>query len=566
MSGEAARTIPIRTIALGVLAAAAVLTAGFVLAQAVPPPAGENPPAQENRPGQHAASVQTATPLAVTTRTPHPTATLEPTTRRPTRTPYPTPAVTGASTPTPRPGAPTLTPSPSPTPYAPGEPLALITSIPPVSLTPEVALEVELHYSEKWARVEQTVIIPNRTADAWTELVFNVPLNAAPGVFLLDGATAASHAFAETPVTPALEGITLRVPLPQPVEPRHAARIALDYRIQFPTVGDKITIPGGLTAWTGSVLRAGEWYPVLAPYEEGGGWRSYPYHPVGDPVIYPAANTTLVIVTEPGVIIAGSGPVSHDETTWSFRVESARGMAFFASTQFWKVEGEAAGVPITGYYLPPYVGAGQAVVDVAEQAITLYSELFGPYPYPSLTIVENGAAGDMEYTALISLSDRVYRNWRGLPVSLVHVLVAHETAHQWWYGAVGNDQVYEPWLDESLATYSEILFYEHYYPELDNWRVDWYLEKAQPGAPVDLPIYAYHDTESYIAALYPRGAMFLHDLRELIGDRAFSNFLVDYQRQYAGRLADAADFFTILRRHTTADLDPLIQEYFAGSP
>ena len=32
--------------------------------------------------------------------------------------------------------------------------------------------------------------------------------------------------------------------------------------------------------------------------------------------------------------------------------------------------------------------------------------------------------------------------------------IAHELAHQWFYGVVGNDQYHEPWLDESFATWA----------------------------------------------------------------------------------------------------------------
>jgi aminopeptidase N len=39
-------------------------------------------------------------------------------------------------------------------------------------------------------------------------------------------------------------------------------------------------------------------------------------------------------------------------------------------------------------------------------------------------------------------------------------VIAHEVAHQWWYGLVGNNQYREPWLDESFAQYS----HERLYP------------------------------------------------------------------------------------------------------
>ena len=42
-------------------------------------------------------------------------------------------------------------------------------------------------------------------------------------------------------------------------------------------------------------------------------------------------------------------------------------------------------------------------------------------------------------------------------------VIVHETAHQWWYGLVGNDQIDEAWLDESLATYSEVIYTSEIY-------------------------------------------------------------------------------------------------------
>ena len=40
--------------------------------------------------------------------------------------------------------------------------------------------------------------------------------------------------------------------------------------------------------------------------------------------------------------------------------------------------------------------------------------------------------------------------------------MGHETAHQWFYGVVGSDQVHSPWLDESLVEYLGFDFLRQY--------------------------------------------------------------------------------------------------------
>jgi hypothetical protein len=75
-----------------------------------------------------------------------------------------------------------------------------------------------------------------------------------------------------------------------------------------------------------------------------------------------------------------------------------------------------------------------------------YSVLYGPYPWSTYTVVAmadlTGLTGGLEYPTL------VYQ-----PATSENV--PHETAHQWFYSLVGNDQARDPWLDEGLATWAE---------------------------------------------------------------------------------------------------------------
>ena len=125
----------------------------------------------------------------------------------------------------------------------------------------------------------------------------------------------------------------------------------------------------------------------------------------------------------------------------------------------------------------------------------------------------------MEYSGLISMSGRAFDAYQETPVAGLVNLTAHEIAHQWWYGAVGNDQVYEPWLDESFAKYSEVLFYERYHPDFVDWWWRNHIHRRNSGGPLDATIYDFDDTPTYIDQVYAQGARFLADLRALMGDR-----------------------------------------------
>src|SRR5688500_1552240 len=163
----------------------------------------------------------------------------------------------------------------------------------------------------------------------------------------------------------------------------------------------------------------------------------------------------------------------------------------------------------------------------------------------------------MEYSGLISITDYAYATYVGQTPSLLGVLIAHETAHQWWYGAVGNDQANEPWLDESLAFYSELLYIETYEPDGTAWWWEHRVNVYEPYGPVDATIYTYDVSASFITSMYGQAARFINELRAHMGDDAFYAFLQEYYATYKGKIVTAQDFKSMAQAHSEADLMPL---------
>jgi len=85
------------------------------------------------------------------------------------------------------------------------------------------------------------------------------------------------------------------------------------------------------------------------------------------------------------------------------------------------------------------------VLDAASHALRIYSERYGAYPWRTYTVVietDRPHLGE-EYPTLVYVSS-----------DSPSAVVDHETAHQWFYSLVGDDQARDPWLDESLAQWA----------------------------------------------------------------------------------------------------------------
>lgn len=443
-------------------------------------------------------------------------------------------------------------PTPSPTPYQPISSTAL----------PRYTITATLDYEGHHLDVQERIDYANRTEEILHEFVLNVFPNHEQGVFTLKGL---SLEFGVGPVTTAhtLEGMSLRVPLPQELAPGQVATLFVDFALDLPYIDPAASFTMGSLGWSERAVDVGHWYPALAPLLPGEGWYTFSYHWVGDPYVIDEADYEIEIWAPDGITVVGGGSEERQGNTWRYRVSQARSFAFAASDQYVSHSTEIDGTTITSYYFPEHENAGVAVAQFAAEALQTYSDQFAVrYPYAAYRVAETEFAGGMEFSGLSFLGSLWYATYPGGVRSQLVSLLAHEVSHQWWYGLVGSDQVREPWLDESLATFSGLLFYKLRYPDDHAWAWEFEVFNWQPSGPTDGAIYDFSDQGSYMNATYRRGALFLADLRHTMGSEAFYSFLRDYCQSQSHTLSTADDFFLVLSNHTGQDLSALLEEYF----
>ncbi len=448
------------------------------------------------------------------------------------------------------------TPVPSPSAYLPID----STSIPRYVIT------ATLDYTGHSLAAEERVDYANLTGEMLSDIVLNVFPNHEPEVFTLNSLSL-EFGTGPKPAVHSLEGMVLRAPLPEELEPGQVVTLFLDFTVDLPYIDPQDSFVAGSLGWSERAVDVGHWYPVLAPLLPGEGWYTFDYYPVGDPYVVEEAEYDVRIQAPEGVTVVGGGEEEREGNWWHYRIPQARSFAFAASNQYVSQSIEGPDVTVISYYFPEHELAGVDVAQVAAEAMETYGQEFGvPYPYGDYRVAESEFAGGMEFSAVSFLGSLWYETYPGGVRSQLISLLVHEVSHQWWYGLVGSDQVREPWLDEALATFSESIFYELRYPHDDLWLWDFEVLNWPPGGPIDGSIYDYADEASYMNAVYRTGALFLADLRQAVGAEQFQAFLKDYCQTQSHALSNSADFFTILSRHTDEDLSMLLEEYFARPP
>ena len=422
-------------------------------------------------------------------------------------------------------------------------------------------MDVNLSYAEHRLDVRQQIDYTNVTSTTLSDLMLNVHSNRSKGTFTLNDVKVDVDGEMVQPEIFPLD-VTLKVVLPNELPPDEHVTLYLSYTLSLPRIEADAQFSDASFGYSKRAISLGNWYPVMAPYRQDKGWYTLSYFPVGDPYVTDVADYHVAITATQGVIVAGTGAETHTGNRWHYEAQRARSFALAASDAYLIETASVGNQVVRSYYYPGNETAGRAALDTAAKAIELFTELYGSYPYSTFRLCETEFAGGLEFSGLTFLGSTVYDQYDGTGRTGLIPLTAHEVSHQWFYGLVGNDQVGEPWLDEALAEYSSYLYYERYLPGDKEWWWETEIQQYAPAGKIDMLIYQFRNNSDYMNAVYRRGAEFIQDLRETMGDPAFLAFLKEYAQRYAYQLATSRDFFTLIQEFTTADLMPLQEDYF----
>ncbi|QKT06083.1 M1 family metallopeptidase [Gordonia sp. X0973] len=292
-------------------------------------------------------------------------------------------------------------------------------------------------------------------------------------------------------------------------------------------------------------------------------WFPCDDHPVSK------ASYRIAITTDSPFSVVANGVLTEKrtkaaQTTWVFE-QTEPMTTYLASIQIGRYETvELAASPVPVELVAPPALRAAARTRFAPQVamLTVFTEMFGPYPFPRYTAVVTDDPLDIPLEAQ---GFSTFGSNHCEPTSDAERLVAHELAHQWFGNSVTLSRWRDIWLHEGFACYAEWLWSERSGGQTaDGWARHYYAKLA--ATRMSRPLVDPGPDHMFDDWVYKRGALTLHALRLRIGDDAFFALLRHWTDKYRYGSVSTEDFTTLAADHSTHSLNDLWQAWLHSAP
>lgn len=365
---------------------------------------------------------------------------------------------------------------------------------------------------------------------------------------------------------------SVRIPLPEPLDPGERLQVDIAFfgRLteldpsattlvtHFTEQINQIIGPRRRHYWnpptvlSGGTLVLSDFYPVLAR-RDGRRWRTQVPRAVEDISVPEVADYRVRVRLPKDFSVFASGVLQNRteadaDHTLQFQGRALRDFLIVAGRHYRIASRRVGPIEVQSIFRPEDERLGRQVLQYAVTALTIYQAWFGPYPYPQLRLIETPLPGgrmSVDGACLIALARAYYvdvhRSGKSLPRFIsesaaliedaLEFNVAYEVARQWWGTLVGFDPERAHFLDDALATYAALMYYERAYgPEVAQREMDTQLKAAYrvyrmfggEDQPVVQPVERFANGFQYAAIVHAKGALFFDAVRRLMGDEKFA--------------------------------------------
>ena len=372
-------------------------------------------------------------------------------------------------------------------------------------------VNANINWSQNAMSVASVAHVKNTTSGAVSRLTFNLlPLR-------LSKVTQLAASADGRQVTPVVTDQSLIITLHNTLAPGEEVDVRIDYRATFNSdTGGKRS----LLMKKNGIAAAYRWIPWLSRQQQfstpnfGESW-----------VTAVSPKVTVRFTSDAGLKYATSGRRNGGSgQTQTFVATNVRDFNFSASPHYSVKKVSWGGISIDVFYK---TNNPNRLLDWTIRAFERFTAKVGPYPYDQFVVAETPAGGGMESPGLVWIDAT-------LAPSRFPYVVVHETAHQWFYSAVGNNQATHPFVDEAVSDF------------LTRDLLSSFRKSACATTNLDRTVYKYSG-RCYPEVIYVQGGLYLRDYKAEVGADSFwrglNNFYRDRKFGIAGirSLLDSLD-------------------------
>jgi aminopeptidase N len=263
--------------------------------------------------------------------------------------------------------------------------------------------------------------------------------------------------------------------------------------------------------------------------------------------------------------------------SWKQDKPHAPYLFMMAIGEFSRIQDEWNGMSVDYFVESEYKDVAREIFGETPAMLSYFSDVLGvEYQWDKYwqICVRDFVSGAMENTSAVIFGEFVQRDARELLDEDNEDIVSHELFHHWF----GDLVTCESWanlpLNESFATYGEVMWREHRYGVDEKYRKVYedmvsYFREAASGKQVDMVRY-YHDTaeDMFDSHSYAKGGTILNMLRDVVGDDAFYASLKTYLEDNKFQSVEIHNLRLAFEKVTGKDLNWFFNQWFlsAGHP
>jgi hypothetical protein len=356
-------------------------------------------------------------------------------------------------------------------------------------------------------------------------------------------------------------GTILEVTLKKPVLPGAKTVFDMTFEAQVPAQIRR----SGRNNLEGIAYSMTQWYPKIAEYDYLG-WHAYPYVAREFHSVWGDYNVKITL--DPSFIIGGTGTLQNPEKigygyekrgitvkrpagdlTWHFVAKNVHDFAWAADPDYKHEISRVPGGPELHFFYQPgekTTDNWTRLQDFTVKFFQYMNKTFGVYPYETYAVIQGGDGG-MEYPMCTLITGERSAG------SLIGV-TAHEVAHSWYQGVLANNEALYPWFDEGFTDFAAnealaaIFNNEEENPHEGSYNAYFSLVKSGLQEPASLHSDYYNTNRAYSIAAYGMGAIFLNQLKYIIGEKNFYAGMRRYFSIWKFKHPEPFDFIRVMEK------------------